>query len=274
MWFLYRIFIITLFVLPACKQKKPERNELHLVSLDTMIKIENDTVKKAVEVLKVVKVPDDKNKILDSVVIFGSLDIEYNTKLIDSIIVHFKAKKVECIYRRDKADFTENQIAEMYFDKEQNCFAHFNNDNFTDLYFSNIYGGSGGRTYSVFLLNHQKLKFKYQPLLSGFFNLCYNKISNHYVSIGKSGSDRLAIRFEIRKDTIKELSRLGIDFLKGGSTIYDTLMIKYTYEEPTKKSKIEVCYFFTDRKSEKEIKKCSKFMQNTEKKMWEDWKML
>lgn len=273
MSYLNRIFLIIFISLPTCKEKEQERFDLPSISPDTMLSVQKDTIKNELEVLKMVKVPDIKNDIVDSVEVFGSLDIEYNQTLIDSIIVHSKSNQSVCLYRKVNADIFENQISYMYFEEEQNCFAHFNNDNFIDLFFSNIGGGSGGRIYNVFLMNPKEHKFKYHPLLSYHFNLSYVKKSNHYISIGKSGGDRTALRFEIRKDTIRELSRLDIDFLKGGTTKHDTTIFKYTYKEPNKDVRIELCYFLTEIKSEKEIKKCSKFMQNIENQIWEDWQL-
>lgn len=274
MGFLNKIFIIITFNLIACKNQIQEPIVLPSISMESTISVPKDTTNKEVEVLKVVKIPDEKNKIIDSVLIFGSMNKEYNLKLIDSIIVHFKSIYAKNIYTKPISDLFENEAPFMRFQAKQNCFAHFNNDNFIDIFFPNIGGGSGGHLYNFFLFDPTKNTFKYQPLLSHHPNVCYTKKSNQYISIGKSGPDRLAIRFEIRNNSIYELDRLNIDFLKGGTTKYDTTMFKYTYKKPNKKVRLEVCYFFTEIKSEKEIKKCSKFIQNIENRIWEDWQLL
>ncbi len=62
-----------------------------------------------------------------SIVVFGAADSESNSKFVDSIFVYYYPKVKRKVYPWGDESH-ENDVPKMYFEENQNCFAHFNDD--------------------------------------------------------------------------------------------------------------------------------------------------
>jgi len=264
------VFSILIF---ACKQRDNSTqnfSDVNQVPINN-IKDQRDTVINSVQVFKSVRIPKRKNKLIDSLIIFGSLNTEFGFKYIDSILVYYKSNKVENIYKKLESNL-ENEIPIMYYDENRDCFAHFNNDNYLDIFLANEAGGSGGTCYNVFVYDKTLKSFRVESALSYLPNVFYVERTNHFISIGKSGENFIgAMRFIIIDDTIHQLSLFTSSYEGKGTTKYDSSRITYTYSIPNRDKKTEICYTWIDKKTDIEKNTCSKFMRKIENEIWTDW---
>jgi len=194
---------------------------------------------------------------------------------VDSIFLFYFHKVKRKVYPwREKNQ--EYDVPKMYFQENQNCFGHFNDDTHIDLFFANDAGGSGGTCYNVFIYDNKLKIHKIESLLSHKPNICFVRKSKHFLSIGKGGDSFIAgERFILSNDSIKRLSLFTSHYKAGGTTKYDTTRVMYSYfsNDNDWLGKKEECYTWTDLKTDLEKSTCSTFMQRMENQLWKDWEV-
>ncbi len=236
---------------------------------------QKDTSLNKIEVFKTVRILPKPDGLIDSVVIYGSADNESNFKYVDSIFVYYFPKVKGKVYPWGEKN-QENDVPKMYFQENQNCFGHFNDDTQIDLFFANDSGGSGGTYYNIFNYNAKLKTHKMEKLLFHKPNICFVRKSKHYLSIGKGGDSFIAgERFAFSGDSIKRLSLFTSHYKAGGTTKYDTIRVVYSYfsNDNDWLGKKEECYTWTDLKTDQEKSTCSTFMQRLENQLWKDWEV-
>ena len=273
-----RLIIFTTIIASffGCKHQKTEITNISEQKEDTIKILQDDTAVSNIEILKSVIIPKEKNNLVDSVVVFGSDNNEYSIKYIDSIFVYFVSGKIQLLYKRniypDETDiyWRYGDVPHMDYEIEKECFTHFNNDQFSDIYFTNLNGGSGGRTYNVFNYNKNSQLFNFDSLLSDFPNIHFVKDGNQYLSLCKSGSGFTAARrFIISQNKIKDLILFTSSFNPG--KLYDTLV--YNYTTYSRLGRTKECYILLDDKSKTIKTTCNKAMINLQKQIWKDWEL-
>jgi hypothetical protein len=221
------IVFITIFAsFFGCKHQKIETTNKSNEEEDTIKIPQDDTALSKIQILKSIIIPKEKNNLVDSVVVFGSDNNEFSIECIDSIFIYFKGGKFQKLYTID-TPHEKSRYEEMYFFPDHYCFYHLNKDNYIDIRFTSIYGGSGGEVYNIFLYDKKNKKYIYNSIISGQTNLEYLKSKDEYLGYGKSGPLwTLHKRFKI----IRNKEYPIIDFITDvtPNEKYDTFQVSFT----------------------------------------------
>ena len=223
-----RLIIFTTIIASffGCKHQKTEITNISEQKEDTIKILQDDTAVSNIEILKSVIIPKEKNNLVDSVVYYGGKREDSSMSQIDSIFVYFKGGRFQELYTIDQSS-DKSLYEEMYFYPDQYCFYHLNKDNYIDIRFISIYGGSGGEVYSIYLYNKKNKKYIYNSVLSGQTNLEYLKSKDEYLGYHKSGPLwTLHRRFKI----IGNKEYPIIDFITDvtPNEKYDTFQVSFT----------------------------------------------
>lgn len=210
----------------GCKHQKTESTNTSEQKEDTIKILQDDTTFSYIKILKSVIIPKEKNNLVDSVVVLGSNNNEYNIECIDSIFVYFKGGKFQKLYAID-TPHEKDRYEEMYFYPDQNCFYHLNKDNLIDIRFTSIYGGSGGEVYNIYLYDKKNHKYIYNSIISGQTNLEYLKSKDEYLGYHKSGPLwTLHRRFKIIENKVYPIIDYVTDVTPNEK--YDTFQVSFT----------------------------------------------
>lgn len=228
MGFLNKIFIIITFNLIACKNQIQEPIVLPSIYMESTISVPKDTTNKEVEVLKVVKIPDEKNKIIDSVVFYSLYKFERN--IVDSFCIYFIDKKQQKIYiKRDLDGFNEFDF--LLPSINDRIFRDFNPDYFIDIVLKPAFNAPAQISWSVvYLFNNQDKSFEIANHLTRD-GLEYCVRNQEYVQKMKNGLGRYSLnRYRLFKNKQNKLFK------------YESYYINHDYSDKNYNKKFFIEY--------------------------------
>ncbi len=200
--FLNTVFIIFITTLIACKNQIQEPIVLPSISMEPTISIQKDTTNKAVEVQKMVKIPE-KNKIIDSVVFYSLYKFERN--IVDSFCIYFTDKKQQKIYIKRDLDGI-NEFDFLLPSINDRIFRDFNPDRFIDIVLKPAIGAPAQISWSVvYLFNNQDKSFEIANHLTKD-GLEYCVRNQEYVQKMNTGLGRYSLnRYRLSKNKQNKL---------------------------------------------------------------------
>lgn len=215
MKFAWEVVLMTIIIFVACKQPETGTSrDIRLLLYDTIPSKVNDVDNEKIQIIQCVIVPKQINLKVDSIVFYGK--VLYETKLVDSFIVHFTNREKQKIFiPKDKHGYSEYDF--ILPNQDEKIFNNLNSDENVDLVFNAAHGSASQiRNSIIYLFNPKKRIYIFSEELSKVPGLVFNKINNEYISKQNNGLGR----YEFKKFRFKGANSMKSKELYNFEKIY------------------------------------------------------